>query len=118
VPENGWLLKLLLSCSGYGFFCCWRVWISSRCLRRVLRTKKIRKAIKATTAMLPITIPAIGPPPSPLFEPAETAVVDADGSVEVEEGTSGELVVVEGVEVVILSCPPSLVVVLSRTDSV
>lgn len=66
--------------------------------------------------MLPITIPAIGPPPNPLlFEPLEAAVVDVEDAAEVEEAAAevGEEV---GEEVV--SRPPSLVVVLRRTETV
>jgi hypothetical protein len=70
------------------------------------------------TAMLPITIPAIGPPPSLLFEPVEAAVVGVGSTVEVEEAAMGELVLEEEVEVATVSWPPSLVVVLRRTDTV
>jgi len=82
-------------------------------LRRVRKSKKIKMASKATTATLPITIPAIGPPPNPFFEPIEAAVVDVVGVEKVEEAA----VVVFGGEVV-SSGPPSLVVVLSKTDTV
>jgi len=62
--------------------------------------------------MLPITIPAIGPPPNPLlFEPVEAAVVDVEDAAEVEEAAAEV-----GEEVV--SRPPSLVVVLRRTETV
>lgn len=84
-----------------------------RCLRRVRKIKKIKKASKATTATLPITIPAIGPPPNPFFEPLDAAVVDVVGTVDVEEAAAMELVGEERV-----SWPPSLVVVLSKTDTV
>ncbi len=77
------------------------------------KSKKIRKASKEITATLPITIPAIGPPPKPIFEPLEAAVVDVAGTTEIEEAAVGLLV---GAEVV--SLPPSLVVVLSGTDTV
>jgi hypothetical protein len=77
------------------------------------KSKKIKKASKATTATLPITIPAIGPPPNPFFEPLEAAVVDVVGAAKVEEAAVGVFV---GAEVV--SRPPSLVVVLSKTDTV
>jgi hypothetical protein len=56
-------------------------------------------------------MPAIGPPPNPLFfEPLEAADV-VDGAAEVEEAA-----IEAGEEVV--SRPPSLVVVLSSTDTV
>jgi hypothetical protein len=79
----------------------------------VRKSKKIRKASKAITATLPITIPAIGPPPKPFFEPLDAAVVDVMGAAEVEDAAVGLLI---GAEVV--SRPPSLVVVLSSTDTV
>jgi hypothetical protein len=82
-------------------------------LRRVWKSKKIKKASKATTATLPITIPAIGPPPNPFFEPLEAAVVDVVGAAKVEEAVVGVFV---GAKVV--SWPPPLVVVLSKTDTV
>jgi len=59
--------------------------------------------------MLPITIPAVGPPPIPLFEPLEAAVDDVEDAAEVEEAAVG------GEEV--MSGPPLLVVVLSKTDT-
>jgi hypothetical protein len=62
--------------------------------------------------MLPITIPAIGPPPNPLLlEPLEAAVVDVEDAAEVDEAAAEV-----GEEVV--SRPPSLVVVLRRTETV
>jgi hypothetical protein len=59
--------------------------------------------------MLPITIPAIGPPPNPLlFEPVEAAVVDVEDAAEAAAEVGEEVV----------SRPPSLVVVLRRTETV
>lgn len=69
--------------------------------------------MEATAATLPITIPAIGPPPNPLFEAAEAAVVVAS-TTEVGEGAVGE----EELELARVSWPPSLVVVPSRTETV
>jgi len=41
--------------------------------------------------MLPITIPAVGPPPNPLFEPLEAAVDNVEDAAEVDEAAvSGE----------------------------
>ena len=72
----------------------------------------MRKAIKARAATVPITIPAIGPPPNPLFDAVEAAVVVT--------GDVGEGFVVNDKEFELetVSWPPSLVVVLSRTDTV
>jgi hypothetical protein len=78
-------------------------------LRWFLRSKKTRRATKAITEMLPITIPAVGPPPNPLFEPLEAAVDNVEDAAEVDEAA------VSGEE--IMSGPPLLVVVLSKTDT-
>jgi hypothetical protein len=59
--------------------------------------------------MLPITIPAVGPPPNPVFELLEVAVDNVESAAKVEE------VDVSGEEV--MSGPPLLVVVLSKTDT-
>lgn len=87
--------------------------MSSRCLRRVRKSKTIKKAIKATTATLPITIPAIGPPPNPFFELLEATVVDVVGAAKADEVAVGVFV-----SAGVVSGPPSLVVVLSKTDTV
>jgi hypothetical protein len=74
----------------------------------------MRKAMEAMAATLPIMIPAIGPPPNLLFE-----VVEATVAVETPEDVGeGFIVDEEEVELARVSWPPSLVVVLSRTDTV
>jgi hypothetical protein len=70
--------------------------------------------MEATAATLPITIPAIGPPPNPLFEAVEVTV--AVGTP--EDVGEGLVVDEEEVELARVSWPPSLVVVLSRTETV
>jgi hypothetical protein len=75
----------------------------------------MRKAIKARAATVPITIPAIGPPPNPLFEAVEAAVVVVVSTADVGEGF---VVDDKEFELETVSWPPSLVVVLSRTDTV
>jgi hypothetical protein len=71
--------------------------------------------MEATAATLPITIPAIGPPPNLLFEAVEAAVVVVASTAKVGEGF---VVDEEELELARVSWPPSLVVVLSRTDTV
>lgn len=67
--------------------------------------------MSAMAAMAPITIPAIAPPPNPLFVDGETGdVVEV-----VVEEEAGELVGEDGVGRD--SEPPSLVVTLSRTET-
>ena len=75
--------------------------------------QKQKRSKRMIPAMTPITIPAIGPPPKPVFEPLAAAAVDIVGAAEVEEAV---VRLFAGAEVV--SWPPSLVVVLSNTDTV
>jgi hypothetical protein len=70
--------------------------------------------MEATAATLPITIPAIGPPPSLLFEVVEVTVVVGTP----EDVGEGFVVDDEELEHARVSWSPSLVVVLSRADTV